>query len=61
MPLPEAARLYRVTPDTMLIWVRQECFTSRIITNEIWISREELESALRRRPGQYAETNCQTH
>ena len=51
MPLTEAALLYRVTAETMSAWVRQRRFTTCEIESAIWISRDELESALRRRPG----------
>ena len=50
MPLRTAAKLYRVTPETMQAWVRQGHFTSTRIKTALWISREELESGLCRQP-----------
>lgn len=50
-PLREAAALYRVTPETMLNWVRQGRFTSCEFDEELWISHAELHAALRRNPG----------
>jgi hypothetical protein len=50
MPLAEAATFYRVTPETMVAWVRQRRFTAREIESSLWISRQELETGLCRRP-----------
>jgi hypothetical protein len=50
MPLVEAAAFYRVTPETMVAWVRQRRFTAREIESSLWVSRNELELGLRRRP-----------
>jgi phage antirepressor YoqD-like protein len=50
MSLREAARLYRVTPETMQTWVRQNYFTSTRFNTALWISRAELEDGLRRLP-----------
>jgi predicted XRE-type DNA-binding protein len=50
MTLREAAELYRVTPETMQEWVRQQRFTSTRIDTALWISRSELEDGLRRKP-----------
>ncbi|HEU5089364.1 MAG TPA: hypothetical protein VFT99_18035 [Roseiflexaceae bacterium] len=50
LPLREAAALYRVTPDTMRVWVQREIFPSTTFGNEVWVARNELEAALRRPP-----------
>jgi hypothetical protein len=50
MPLREAAALYRVTTDTMAVWVEAGKFSTRRVGDELWLSREELVSALRRPP-----------
>jgi predicted site-specific integrase-resolvase len=50
MALRDAAELYRVTPDTMQVWVEAGKFTAQRIGDELWLSREELISALRRPP-----------
>jgi hypothetical protein len=50
LPLREAADLYRVTPETMLAWVRGSHFTGKYFDGALWVARDELESALRRRP-----------
>lgn len=50
LPLREAAALYRVTPETMLGWARQRCFSSRYVDGALWVSREELQQGLRRMP-----------
>lgn len=50
MPLHEAARLYRVTPDTMQAWVRQGKFSAKELDDDLWIARAELYSALRQLP-----------
>jgi hypothetical protein len=54
LPLREAARLYRVTPETMQIWLRGGHFHACQIHSKLWISRAELEAGLRRRPGHSA-------
>jgi hypothetical protein len=50
LPLREAAALYRVTPDTMRVWLRQDIFTSTYFGAEIWVARTELYDALQRPP-----------
>ena len=50
LPLREAAALYRVTPDTMRVWVQRDIFPSTTFGNEVWVARDELEGALRRPP-----------
>jgi hypothetical protein len=50
LPLREAAELYRVTPDTMRLWLRQGLFTSTYFGAEVWVARSELYDALRRPP-----------
>jgi excisionase family DNA binding protein len=50
MSVKEAADLYRVTTDTMLVWAQAGKFAARRIDGELWLSREELFSALRRAP-----------
>ena len=50
LPLREAAALYRVTPDTMRVWVQRGIFPSTTFGNEVWVARNELEGALRRPP-----------
>jgi hypothetical protein len=61
MPLAEAAILYRVTTETMIAWVRQQRFRSCEIESSIWVSRDELESALRRRPVSATHSGICTH
>jgi hypothetical protein len=55
LPLREAAELYRVTPETMLAWVRQNRFRSCEHGATVWVLRAQLEEALRRRPGAVTE------
>jgi hypothetical protein len=50
LPLREAARLYRVTPETMQSWASQGHFRSCRIHSATWVSRVDLESGLRRTP-----------
>ncbi len=52
IPLRKAATLYRVTPETMHAWVREGYFTSTHIKHTLWVSREELENGLCRKPNQ---------
>jgi len=61
MPLAEAAVLYRVTAETMTAWVRQRRFTGCEIESSIWVSRNELESALHRRPGSSVHNQVGVH
>jgi hypothetical protein len=57
LPLREAARLYRVTPETMKDWVRAGYFQSCRIRTATWVSRAELEEGLRRHPEQPARSD----
>ncbi|GAB4171721.1 MAG: hypothetical protein Fur005_33520 [Roseiflexaceae bacterium] len=50
MPLREAADLYRVTPETMQAWVRDQHFRSCRFQHALWVSRSDLEAGLRRKP-----------
>ncbi len=50
MSLSEAAKLYRVTPETMRGWARLGLFSARHADGEWWLNREQLQSALRRLP-----------
>jgi excisionase family DNA binding protein len=50
MSVKEAAELYRVTTDTMLVWAQAGKFSARRIDGELWLSRDELLGALRRAP-----------
>jgi len=50
MSVKEAAALYRVTTDTMLVWAQAGKFAARRIDGELWLSRAELFDALRRAP-----------
>jgi hypothetical protein len=61
MPLAEAAAFYRVTPETMVAWVRQRRFTAREIESSLWVSRNELELGLRRRPSSATLPHYVTH
>ncbi len=51
MPIKEAADLYRVTDETMQMWIRTGKFAGRYFGDELWIARGELLHALRRQPG----------
>ena len=50
VPLQEAAKLYRVTTETMLSWTREGKFKSQYEDEILWISRSELYDALRNPP-----------
>lgn len=54
MTVKEAAALYRVTTDTMLVWAQAGKFAARRIDGELWLSRAELQGALRRTPARPA-------
>lgn len=50
LPLVEAAQLYRVTPETMLHWVRDQYFRSCLFDQQLWVDRNQLERELCRPP-----------